>query len=286
MEQVEIVRRTREIFETSGRIPSIQEVDPLATSSEIGILDLANELMETDWEALTEEYKGVRGFFTEHARGRFAVTSAIGPDHVQPSNSSDTQAAKILEIEHSRPWIRFRPEVHSTLHKFLTEWPPSSTSQSQVAWICVDNNRLQPDDNEGPTDISSIGQAWTDICANRQPAVADLDELARRFNKLTGKWMVFVETDRVDFLWSRIASATHAGTLGFSAKVSPLDDSGSHIICVYTHDYTDSIDVRKVRKGLYRLGVKERIGYKPDIYTNCRVYKDNAWGILPSRYHE
>jgi len=43
-------------------------------------------------------------------------------------------------------------------------------------------------------------------------------------------------------------------------------------------------DVRKVRNGLRRLGVKEAIGYKPDTYTFCRVYQGNKWGICPTRY--
>src|ERR1700676_1977497 len=110
-------------------------------------------------------------------------------------------------------------------------------------------------------------QTWSraGICTSRQPTTADLDELARRFSMLTGKWMVFTPPSQIDALWSRIASATHAGTLGIAAKVSPREDSDSHLICIYTRDYTDKGDVDKVRGGLRRLGMKEPIGYKPDI---------------------
>lgn len=78
MEQTEIVRRTREIFEKSGKIPSLRQVDPFATPARIDTADLANELMKSDWDGLTEEYKRLRGFFTQYASGLFAVTSAIG----------------------------------------------------------------------------------------------------------------------------------------------------------------------------------------------------------------
>ena len=97
--------------------------------------------------------------------------------------------------------------------------------------------------------------------------------------------MVFAKSSEIDALWSRIASATHSGTLGYFAKVSPRSDSPSHVICVYTRDYTDRRDVDKVRDGLRRLGVKWSIGYKPDVYTHCAVYKGNSWNIAPARYH-
>jgi Domain of unknown function (DUF1917) len=202
------------------------------------------------------------------------------------SNPSDARALEISAIERTLPWIHFSAETHSTIHKFFKNWPPSSTSKSQVAWICIDNGRLQStDDDEGETDRSGLHKAWNDICVDHQPTIADLDGLARRFNILTGKWLVFEESDGVDSLWRLIARATHAGTLGTFAKVSPKSDSAtSHVICVYTRDYTDESDVNKVRDGLRRLGVKWNIGYKPDVYTYCRVYEDNSWNISPTRY--
>jgi len=207
-------------------------------------------------------------------------------DSSQPSNPSDAEALKIRAIECSLPWIRFSPESHSTLQKFFTTWPPSSTLQSQVAWICVDNARPQPVDNKHPPDRSGLCQAWDDICTDRRPGITDLDELARRFDVLGGKWLVLSPPGEVDSTWSRIAKATHGGTLGISSKVSPRDDSGKHVICVFTRDYTDETDVERVRNGLRRLGMRGKIGYKPDIYTYCRVYRHNSWQISPTRYHD
>jgi len=144
---------------------------------------------------------------------------------------------------------------------------------------------LQNADTHDSTDERGLGQAWNHIRTNRQPTEANLDELARRFNMLTGKWMVFAKHHQIDALWSRIANATHAGTLGISAKVSPRNDAESHVICIHTRDYSDESDVDKVRFGLRRLGVQWKIGYKPDIYTHCGVYKGNSWGIAPTRYY-
>jgi hypothetical protein len=100
------------------------------------------------------------------------------------------------------------------------------------------------DDGKGANDLRvfSLSKAWDDIYTNNQPTIGDLDELARGFNILTGKWLVFAQSADVDSLRSRIARATHAGTLGTSAKVSPRSDesdSDRHVICVFTCDYTD-----------------------------------------------
>lgn len=77
MEQAEIVRRTREIFERSRKIPSIGDVDPLATLTGIDSIDLANNLVESGRKELREEYKCLRRFFTQSALAFFAVTSDI-----------------------------------------------------------------------------------------------------------------------------------------------------------------------------------------------------------------
>jgi hypothetical protein len=75
MEQVEIVRRTREMFELSGKMPRVQDVDPSARPVKLDILELANRLLEVErWEDLAEEERAVRGFFTQRARPKFAIT--------------------------------------------------------------------------------------------------------------------------------------------------------------------------------------------------------------------
>lgn len=77
MDQAEIVRRTRKLFEESGSIPKILEVDACAAHAKITTVDLANKLTEVDWEELSEEDKGLRGFFTRYAKDLFAVTMDI-----------------------------------------------------------------------------------------------------------------------------------------------------------------------------------------------------------------
>ncbi|KDQ16414.1 hypothetical protein BOTBODRAFT_106952 [Botryobasidium botryosum FD-172 SS1] len=286
MDQVEITHNTHRIFEETGVMPEVSAVDPRALSTEMTAIELANKLLGTDWECLTREEKGLRGFFTHDAADLFAITMYTDPRTALPQeqrlNPSDARANEILAIEQSLPWITFSPESHLTFPKFFAAWRPSATSQADVAWICVRNTRADDGDENSRPDRAVT--TWDKICVDRRPSITDLDDLAQQFNIRTGKWLVFAPPADVDALWSRIGNATHAGTLGTAAKVSPRNGNENHVICVYTANYMDNADVDRVRVGLQRLGVKKTITYKPDIYTCCRVYKGNAWGISPVRY--
>jgi hypothetical protein len=191
-----------------------------------------------------------------------------------------------VEFKMSRPWI-YSEELHGSSESFLDALPPSKTLKTEVPWICV-YHRQPPeskDDSPYPDDVSS---AWNKICAEGQPTLSALDKLAEDFNILTGKWLLFVPSDKVDHLWGQIVKSTLAGTLGIKAKVSSReeqDPADRHVICVYNTDYRSMDEVKRVRDELRRLGVTERISYKPDIYTHCEIFRDNSWGIRASRYY-
>ena len=92
-------------------------------------------------------------------------------------------------------------------------------------------------------------------------------------NKLkTGKWLIFVNRENIDEVWEKIKSATEQGILGIEAKVStakpkPADrgyEKDKHVICVYTYDWTDEKDVKRVREELRKLDITNKIPYKAD----------------------
>ncbi|HEV2377012.1 MAG TPA: putative phosphothreonine lyase domain-containing protein [Streptosporangiaceae bacterium] len=94
----------------------------------------------------------------------------------------------------------------------------------------------------------------------------------------TGKWLVFVPAARIDSWWQKIKHATEAGDLGVSAKAAtvrpnPLATSPkTKLICVYTRDWHDHDDVRRVLRELRVLGVSWRLSYKTDDATISGVY--------------
>lgn len=187
----------------------------------------------------------------------------------------------------SESWVTFSPDEHSNLKAFFRTWPPSTTYYSQVAWISVRNGKFRSTYDRSNLDTEGLQRAWAAVRSdNQQPTVDNLADLARQFDVLEGKWMVFSRPDKIDEIWSKIARTTYAGNLGVSSKVSARDDNvGSHVICVHTKDFTDRGDVDRVRNGLRRLGIKWKVGYKPDIYTYCDIYKGNSWNIRPSLYY-
>jgi hypothetical protein len=81
MEQDEIVRKTREMFENTGVIPHPERIDPFLKPVDIDVLELANMMKSTPWEHLPEEYRRLRGFFTEKSSKLFQDTMLTGdPD--------------------------------------------------------------------------------------------------------------------------------------------------------------------------------------------------------------
>jgi hypothetical protein len=81
MEQVEIVRKTREMFEITGVIPHPKRIDPSVIPADISVLGLANMMLDTPWKDLSEEFQRLRGFFTKQGEGLFRKTMLTGnPD--------------------------------------------------------------------------------------------------------------------------------------------------------------------------------------------------------------
>jgi len=96
--------------------------------------------------------------------------------------------------------------------------------------------------------------------------------------KNTGKWLIFVGSAHVDEIWGRIKRATEDGKLGPAAKVSTAKPNPNarnlenKVICVYTYDWTDEEDVKRVRQELRDLGVTRKIPYKADQDTLSGKY--------------
>lgn len=106
----------------------------------------------------------------------------------------------------------------------------------------------------------------------------------------SGKWLVYVKRDNVDEVWQEIKEAVEDGALGIAAKVStalpsPLSTkSNTHVICVYTDDWTDEEDVMRVREELRKLGIVSNIPYKADIDTLEGKYRVSGHTRI-SKYH-
>jgi activator of 2-hydroxyglutaryl-CoA dehydratase len=117
--------------------------------------------------------------------------------------------------------------------------------------------------------------------------------MVKKSESKTGKWLIFVNRKNIDEVWQKIKSATEEGILGIEAKVStatpkPEDigyDNDTHVICVYTYDWTDEKDVKRVREELRKLGITNRIPYKTDEDTGKGKYRARGHKRI-SKYYE
>ncbi|KAK5124462.1 hypothetical protein LTR85_001679 [Meristemomyces frigidus] len=126
----------------------------------------------------------------------------------------------------------------------------------------------------------------------REQLEDDLLNLAVKTATTCGKWMLFPYPDDLPRTWRLIAQATADGKLGPQSKVATYDESDrkpeERVICVYTYDFTDTADVRRVLEPLVELGLCSRDGraihYKCDAYTYLRIMYQNPYKIKASLY--
>lgn len=107
----------------------------------------------------------------------------------------------------------------------------------------------------------------------------------------SGKWLIFAPISQIDDLWTKIKLATEDGRLGDSAKVATAKPNPiatnprMKVICVYTYDWRDEADVRRIRQELRALGITSRIPYKADSDTDAGRYSNRGHGRI-SKYYE
>ena len=107
--------------------------------------------------------------------------------------------------------------------------------------------------------------------------------------------MLFPALDDVPRFWKAVVEATVSGNLGIAAKIATGTDLGRdptyRLICVYTKDFSDVDDVRRVAQGLLDRGLIAGDGsgrpsyYKPDIYTDLGIDSGNSYGLRASLYN-
>lgn len=110
--------------------------------------------------------------------------------------------------------------------------------------------------------------------------------------------MLFPKEEEVNGTWLSVCEAVADDRLGNGAKVAIADHSRvsssankiskSRLICVYTRDFSDLEDVRRVLDGLCELGLAPREGngiyYKCDAYTHLGIESDNKYKLKASLY--
>lgn len=118
------------------------------------------------------------------------------------------------------------------------------------------------------------------------------------FNNNTNsvKWMLFPNMDQLHHTWRLVCEGVIEDRLGSAAKVAvdssakstARNGSPQRLICVYTKDFSDIDNVRRVLEELVELGLTPREGngvyYKCDAYTYLGIESDNPYKLRASLY--
>ncbi|KJA28923.1 hypothetical protein HYPSUDRAFT_197059 [Hypholoma sublateritium FD-334 SS-4] len=118
-------------------------------------------------------------------------------------------------------------------------------------------------------------------------ATEQLKKIATKHGYVCGKWLIFAPADKVDMIWSTIATSLVSGPLhstsAFLAKVSTSSSDensrGQHIICVYLPDVYDKPAVTQVMKVLLGKHGATLSGVKADLYTTIGIDSKHPSGI-------
>lgn len=118
----------------------------------------------------------------------------------------------------------------------------------------------------------------------REQLEDDLVTLAVKTATTCVKWMLFPGPDGSPRYWRVLAQTTAEGRLGPTSKVATLDPTETYaLICVYTYDFTDEDDMRRVLEEILDLGLCQAdtkpIYYKCDAYTYLGIKSDNEYKI-------
>lgn len=110
--------------------------------------------------------------------------------------------------------------------------------------------------------------------------------------------MLFPTEEEVNEIWRTVCDSLVAAELGSTAKVAVADLTRNssrnlagpkrRLICIYTDDFSDLSDVRRVLDRLVELGLVSRDGsgiwYKCDAYTYLGIESDNPYKLKASLY--
>jgi len=223
-----------------------------------------------------------------------------------------------------------REEEKEALTWFLDTFPPSQCSCSDVAWICIQqHDRGNNNNNNNNSSSSSNGSGGTQDSNNNKKKTAkvllppleerieaaldnweqrihvastkkerisnlDVDTIAKKYQILKAKWLVFPSEDEVDSAWRAVAhnavlpspSSSISSSIGMEVKVSSVSaTTRGHVLTVYCSNYLDTEEVMKVARMLQQTVpslMDKRLLLKPDVYTYLGLYKGNEYGIRPT----
>jgi len=213
------------------------------------------------------------------------------------SDSWEQQHETILEFLRRLPvgdpdTARVGPWLWVRCAKELQDWGPSRDLEAFLETAdpllegLMKQRRILEQQNPG----KAVGTITRKMGPYRDQLEIDLLNTATKHGLTSGKWMLFPMSDDLPLVWRLVAEATAAGKLGPCSKVGtwePDHVTKPTVICIYTKDFSDLADVKRVLTNLNELNIVNkamRINYKCDAYTHLGIISDNAYKLRASLY--
>ena len=279
-------------------------------------------LNESEHAQANEDPRSVKRKRDDHPSPRSVRTKQALVKVKEESNDVKEPEPETLPLARREPHnpyadMKAAKQRNETVNDFLDRLRPSTTAIESGPWIWVAN----PYSSSRSSDIGGFkqeGYALLEEFVRRREKLQDqlsdkppasvtrklkpdrewlersLLELAEDKKVVHGKWMLFPTIDYVDFVWSKVVTATVDGKLGSASKVATGDDSDDkpeRLICVYTEDFSNMQDVKRVLKELKRLKLVSgaadgrSIYYKCDAYTYLDIVSTNEYKLKASMYN-
>ncbi|KAF8448640.1 translation initiation factor eIF 4e-like domain-containing protein [Boletus edulis BED1] len=195
----------------------------------------------------------------------------------------------MVQNDGTKPWIWARRERDSKTPSVENE---AAAIAEGVTFLQQITARIEEIKDDASIPVRGNKKAGTkskkEVREQVHTEAADkLKDISRKYGYVCGKWLIFVPSDKVDAIWSTIASSLATGPLSstsaFCAKVatSPEDavPGHRHLICVYIPDVYDKEDVTAVMKVLLRQHGLNLSGVKSDLYTTIGLDSKHPSGI-------
>ena len=235
-----------------------------------------------------------------------------------PTKPKQTAPASTASPEPFNPYADQESayQLHETIEEFVNRLRPSESTIATVGpWIWISNPHSTSHRHDA--DVGGFKQCGFDLLESfmrmrkefedqnpdkipssitrmlkpeRDQLEADIVKLAKERKVTCGKWMLFTLPKDVDAVWSKVCRGTVEGRLGCSAKVATDDGNDQkpeRLVCVYTDDFSDKDDVKRVLAEMKEMGLVKNdkaIYYKCDAYTYLDIISGNDYKIKASMY--
>jgi hypothetical protein len=108
----------------------------------------------------------------------------------------------------------------------------------------------------------------------------------------SGKWIIFLPLAELDEAYQKVWEAFHNDKFGPMIKCSTGVKNDRQVDCkeamivIYTNDFNDAVDLRRVLKDIRELGFSSKIFYKRDHETFKGIYGPDSFYAWSDKDHE